>query len=111
MNFFQCGLEGAIVTVRFAGIPRERIGSDSIKIEAATVRELLSKLGEKLGDPWAAMGAGESEYDTSVTILVCGRNIRFINGLETSLDDLGEDDEVYMMSQLAGGQEYCHGSG
>lgn len=86
--------------VTFAGTPRQAAGCDSMQVEASTVRELLHVLAPKFGGKVRALAEGKAQLDGSLAILCNGRNIAFLQGLDTPLS---KQDEVTMLSQIAGG--------
>ncbi len=82
---------------------REGAGTSRVEIEAGTVRELLHKLTEKyedLSDPLLVEKDGKEEVGSGVTVMLNGRNIRFLQGLGT---ELKEDDTIAIFPPIGGG--------
>ncbi len=86
--------------VRFFGVPRQQAGRDSLESNATTIRDLLRELAPTMGGKVKEMADGTSDLDGSLAILKNGRNIVFINKLDT---DLSDADEVTIMAQTVGG--------
>lgn len=71
----------------------ERLGAKALDIDAPTVRALLDQQRPRFG----------LEFDgelRAITILVNGRNIRYLRGLDTPL---ASDDEVAFIVPAGGG--------
>ncbi len=83
----------------FAGL-RRVAGTGEIVVQAGSVRQLLTKLGEIYGRDFTEEVFDRGELRPQIQILVNGRNLVFLNGLDTPLDD---DDTVSIFPQVAGG--------
>lgn len=82
---------------------REEAGEASVEIDAGTAGELLVELAERheaLGK--SILDSKEPEVITKdgVTVMLNGRNIRFLDGPAT---ELGEDDTVAIFPPIGGG--------
>lgn len=89
-----------VVTVQLFAVLREVAGTSRLAVEASSVQDVLSHLvrtyeglGNRLLTP-----AGELRED--VAVLVNGRNVRFLQGLDTSL---AAGDTVTLIPPVAGG--------
>lgn len=70
---------------------RERVGSATLELPAGRVRELLEELVSRGGDElarafYADPAAQVPTPSRDLRVLVNGRSIRFLDGLETELD-------------------------
>ncbi|MEM2977669.1 MAG: ubiquitin-like small modifier protein 1 [Candidatus Hadarchaeales archaeon] len=91
-----------MVRVKFFAKFRELAGTGEMEVEAGDVRSLLRVLREK------KRGLGEALLEDSermslrktVKVLVNGREIRWLKGLDTPL---GEKDVVYLFPPVGGG--------
>lgn len=79
--------------VRFLGRVRALTGVSTKQVESATVREALIKLAQEYGPkleellfPEGGVEGNNINLNTDVLVLVNGRNINFIGGLDTALD-------------------------
>lgn len=86
--------------VKFFGVPRQQAGCESLQSDAKSVVELLKELASRMGGKVKELAEGTSQLDGSLTILKNGRNVAFIDKLDT---ELTEEDEVTLMGQIAGG--------
>ncbi|HHV19655.1 MAG TPA: MoaD/ThiS family protein [Thermoanaerobacterales bacterium] len=66
----------------------------------STIRELLCRLCELYGKKFHDAVFKEEELSNEIIILVNGRNIHFLDQLDTSIN---EDDEVTIFPVVAGG--------
>lgn len=89
---------------------RRHLGASSLRVEASTVREALAATAARGGEPVAALlfgaevgpeGRGMQE---DLRVLVNGRSILFLDGLDT---ELAEDDTVTI--HFAGARGYPGG--
>ena len=91
------------VTVRFVGALRQASGVNSEVIEctACSVKELVYKVSEKLPELRRSLVAGEvNDLRPNSLMLVNGREISILNGLDTALKD---GDEVVFVPVVHGG--------
>jgi molybdopterin synthase sulfur carrier subunit len=95
--------EASSVKVKVFGTLRSVIGQKQIKVsldQKNTVGAVLEQLKTRYPELKEKLG-GEGEIPpTGVNILVNGRSIEFLNGLNTSLE---EDDRVALFPPLGGG--------
>lgn len=82
---------------------REEAGEASVEIDAGTAGELLVKLAERyetLGK--SILDSKEPEVITKdgVTVMLNGRNIRFLDGMSTELE---EEDTLAIFPPIGGG--------
>ncbi len=90
---------------------RDVLGNDRLELPAVRLCELLVALGERGGAElarrlWADPAALPPEPNRDLRVLVNGRDMRFLAGLETSL---GADDVVTL--HLAGARGWPGGEG
>jgi molybdopterin synthase sulfur carrier subunit len=71
--------------VRFLGELRKAAGVATFWIDAHTVGELLEQLGRVTGPRFQEFVFEGSKLQEDVEVLVNGRNILFLDGLETGL--------------------------
>lgn len=92
------------VQVKLLLLVRDRIGKDNIYIESDTVRSLEEKLIEKFSDKLLEDNTFVNENTNLLhdwmLVLVNGRNIKFLEGLDTKLS---EGDVVVICPPVAGG--------
>jgi MoaD family protein len=88
-----------MVVMRFFADLRERARTKEARIEARNVRELLETLFFTHREVYDAVVDG-SEPRRYVRIFLNGRDITFLEGLETPL---GPHDEVALFPPVAGG--------
>jgi molybdopterin synthase sulfur carrier subunit len=84
------------VRVKFAGDMHKKFGMADLWLslsDETTVKEVLAKLEKE-------KGIKINLEDTSIVVLVNGRRVEFIGGLNTRLKDM---DEVVVMPIIAGG--------
>lgn len=84
------------VRVKFAGGMHKKFGMADLWLslsDETTVKEVLAKLEKE-------KGIKINLEDTSIVVLVNGRRVEFIGGLNTRLKDM---DEVVVMPIIAGG--------
>lgn len=90
------------VEVKFFANFREILGRKKISVSAKTVGELLEYIGqeyEELGKELFA-NEGSGELNDFVNILVNGRRIDILDGLDTKLED---GDTIAIFPPVAGG--------
>lgn len=76
-------------------------GERNINIGGATVSEVIAALAKKFGDAFQRRVMGFDGKPRSVlNLYVNGKNIRFLNGLDTQLKD---GDEVMLLPAVSGG--------
>lgn len=90
------------VKVKLFAIFQELVGKKQITISANDVKGLLEKLTTQYGELEEKFfeESGEGELRGGINIMVNGRNIRFLDGLDTSLKD---DDLVTIFPPVGGG--------
>ncbi|MBS3825989.1 MoaD family protein [Candidatus Bipolaricaulota bacterium] len=82
---------------------RDKAGVSSTEVQATTAGELIRKLVsefEELEDLLLEEPPPEIELRSGVTVMLNGRNIRFLEGNETELE---EDDTVTVFPPIGGG--------
>lgn len=77
--------------VRVLGGLRRHTGAASFRVEAATVREALDATAARAGEPMSTMLFEGDEIHEDLRVLVNGRSVVFLEGLDTPL---AEDDTV-----------------
>ncbi|MHA1783865.1 MAG: MoaD family protein [Candidatus Helarchaeota archaeon] len=92
----------AKVTIKLLLLLQEKIGKSQLKYEAETAGELLSKfLNDYRKDFEEIKILDENgQFKQWMLILLNGRNIRFLDGLDTKLKD---DDVIAISPPMAGG--------
>jgi molybdopterin synthase sulfur carrier subunit len=90
------------VTVKAFADFREILGRELVISvpEGKTVRQLLQILGEKYAGFLQRILENDGQLRPYVSILENGRNIKFLNGLDTTL---AENDVIAIFPPLAGG--------
>ena len=91
------------MTVKYFATIRTYTGETARRLEGAppTLGELLAQLAQRYGAPFRhAVLTGDDALGEAVIILVNGRNVVHLRGLETPLAD---DDEVSIFPLVAGG--------
>lgn len=92
----------AKVNLNLLNIFQLKIKEKSIKYEGKNVGEVISQFvkdyGDKLEDPM--LSRNRKKLHKQMLILVNGRNITYLNGYKTKLND---GDELYLSVPLAGG--------
>jgi len=91
------------VTVRGHGAIKRFIGSRKRMVELgdeAMVRDLILKLGGKIVGTESVFLGGHRLVESELVVLVNGRNIRALNGINTALK---EGDLVTFMPVIVGG--------
>jgi len=87
--------------VTFHATVREAAGVAKIEIEKAwSVRELVTILGDRFGEQLAKLLMEGGDLRSEIVILVNGRNISQIAGLDTPLK---ADDEIAIFPPVSGG--------
>jgi len=87
--------------VRYFAYIRNLTGAKEIEIgHCSTLRELLLKLCEKYGDSFRNKIFVNDNLSNEIIILVNGRNIVHLQGLETLLNP---EDEISIFPVVAGG--------
>lgn len=84
------------VRVKFAGDSRQKFGVTDIWLfvhDNAAVKDILAKLEKE-------RGIKISLEDSGITVLVNGRHLEFVGGVNAKLRDL---DEIVVMPIIAGG--------
>jgi len=94
-----------MVEVRLLGGLRSKVGAESLRLSADEVREVLEALIERGAVDLPALfyadpGADPPEPHRDLRVLVNGRSIAFLGGLDTPLDD---EDKVTVHLGGAGG--------
>ncbi len=95
---------GVIMIIKlFAGL---KDAAGSLKVEAdfdlknGNIEELLNILVKKYGDDFEELLFKDGSLRNSITIILNGKNIRFINGTKT---EVSNDDKVSIIPPLFGG--------
>ncbi|MFP4005569.1 MAG: ubiquitin-like small modifier protein 1 [Candidatus Hadarchaeia archaeon] len=89
------------VTVRFFANFRDEVGKSEIKLSASSVKELLRIVSEKEeGIGKKMFKEDELTLRDSISIMVNGRKINLLDGVDTELDD---GDVVAIFPPVAGG--------
>ncbi|MFP4135785.1 MAG: ubiquitin-like small modifier protein 1 [Candidatus Acetothermia bacterium] len=91
------------VKVKFFATFRDKAGDSATEVEANTAGELLNKLADKyeeLGNSILEENGPEPELKSGVTVMVNGRNISFLSGNDTELE---ESDNVAIFPPIGGG--------
>ena len=94
---------GMVITVTFIGALRRASGERTqiIDCEGCSVRELIEKMGTDSPELKRNLIGGEGEHQhPNALVLVNGREISVLNGLNTRLVD---DDEVVFIPVVHGG--------
>ncbi|HHY31539.1 MAG TPA: MoaD/ThiS family protein [Firmicutes bacterium] len=90
--------------VRFFFFLKEAAGTDEVLIPAGSapcLRALVQVLQDRFGERLARQIVTEDgEIRRDINILVNGRNVQFLEGADTKLDD---DDTISFLSPVAGG--------
>ncbi len=92
-----------MVRVKFFARFRELAGTEEMEVEAGDVRSLLRSLTEKrrgLGEALLEESSEGVSLRKTVKVLVNGREIRWLKGLDTTLR---EGDVVYLFPPVGGG--------
>lgn len=71
--------------VTFLGDLRRAAGCAAVEIDADTVAALFSGLGRAVGPAFAGLLIGEAGLQPNVEVLVNGRNVEFLAGLDSRL--------------------------
>ena len=71
--------------VTFLGDVRKAAGRSTVEIEAETVARLLAAMGPVIGPGFAGLLYRDGALQPDVEVLVNGRNIEFMQGLDTAL--------------------------
>jgi sulfur-carrier protein len=84
---------------------KEIIGARETEIslpERATIKRLLSRMSEMWGDGLSShlFHPGTDRLLPHITLMVNGRSVQFLSGMETALHD---GDEVLLLPPVAGG--------
>ncbi|MEX1996934.1 MAG: ThiF family adenylyltransferase [Nitrosopumilaceae archaeon] len=78
-------------------------GEKKVEISAATLSEAFAKISENMGDEFQRRVLNADGTPRSlINIYINGKNMRFSNGMQTTLKD---GDEVYILPAVAGGSE------
>lgn len=91
------------IKVKFYGVLAEAVQSREVDVEASTLRQLLSALAVKYGNSFTEkIYNGDGTLRRFVNIYINGRDIRFIQGVDTKLND---GDEVLFIPAVSGGSQ------
>lgn len=89
------------VQVQLFATLREVTGTSRLTVEASSVREVLSLLASQYGEELRRrLFTPVGQLQETVAVLVNGRNIRFVQGLDTPLR---AGDTVTLIPPVAGG--------
>lgn len=90
------------VKVKFFSNFRDLAGTAVTQLEAINVRDLLEKLVDRNEGLKDALVDSESdrELKSGVTVMLNGRNVRFLDGLDT---ELSEGDTLAIFPPIGGG--------
>lgn len=89
------------MVIKFFAYIRDYTGSKEIIIDRCpTLRELLDKLCSKYGKRFSEKIFIRDRLSDDIIILVNGRHILHLQGLDTNLD---ENDEISIFPKVAGG--------
>ncbi|MGE5553420.1 MAG: ubiquitin-like small modifier protein 1 [Betaproteobacteria bacterium] len=87
--------------VQFFSLLRRLTGTPTVEVEAETVRQALERVVERFGPAVAAeLFAATGEVKPLYNLLVNGRNIAFLDGLDTRLKP---GDKLTIIPPAAGG--------
>ncbi len=90
----------AKVTVKMFATVREAAGTDTVKLDAKNVLEVLHRLGETLGPSFRCLMDQIVSDPDKIVILVNGRNPGHSRAL---LQKLSDGDEVALFPPVSGG--------
>ncbi|MEW6398066.1 MAG: ubiquitin-like small modifier protein 1 [Bacillota bacterium] len=103
------GVAVPAVQVQVFATFREVTGTPRLTVEASSVREVLSFLVNRFGEPLARrLLTPAGEVQEAVAVLVNGRNVRFLQGADTPLR---AGDTVTIIPPVAGGDRGGGGGG
>jgi sulfur-carrier protein len=90
------------MTVKYFATIRSFTGEAERRIDdaSANLRELLAALAGRYGEPFRRAVFADAELSEAVIVLVNGRNVLYLQGLDTPLED---DDEVAIFPLVGGG--------
>ena len=89
------------VTIKLPTQLRQAAGNETeARVEAATVGEALDALYQRHGELRGRMSDDDGGLRRFVNVYVGGEDIRFLDGLDTPVDD---GDEVTILPAVAGG--------
>jgi len=89
-----------MIAVRFFAELRRIAGVSEAAVDAATVRDALDQLAEQLGGEIRTKLLPDGELTRELAILLNGRNIRFLEGLDTPLN---RGDRLPIVPMVGGG--------
>lgn len=91
----------AVVKVFISSTLLESASSKKLSLEAEIVDDILTKLLEIIGDKFREKIYEGGNLSPRIVILVNNKNIRFIDGLNTKVND---GDVITLLPAIAGGQ-------
>ena len=87
--------------VKIFGTLRQVVGAKEVGVDAAdTVRDVLERLTAEHPALRERILDDDGSLQSSITLLVNGRNVRFLNGLDTTVR---ENDQVALFPPVGGG--------
>jgi molybdopterin converting factor small subunit len=90
-----------IITISFPGVLREGPGGPTkVKMNASTVREAISHMETQYGGVENRLFDKDGKLQGHLNIYRNGKDIRFLNDLETPLDD---GDDLTIFAAVGGG--------
>ena len=86
--------------VEMYSLVRQITGEKEIELEAGSVEEALMKLSERYGKRFDVVYSREKGLSGGINILLRGKNIHVLQGIETPLSD---GDVIAMFYSIEGG--------
>jgi molybdopterin synthase sulfur carrier subunit len=92
-----------MIRVRIFATLRQLVGQSEVEVplqSGATVREVLAQLAEQHPALGERLFDGEGNLQSSINLLINGRNISFLDGLDTTVH---ESDRLALFPAVGGG--------